>query len=135
VLIKDCDRRLRAADVRITVINQRRKLLQEKARGDLERLEATYTSLVAKNVSIEVACRKLEAEVAAAEGAVAAGAGAANGAAAASEAHHDPVPGVQEGHGAATNGAAQHAAAAASSQDVAGAGADVAMADADGDAG
>ena len=75
-LIKDLDRRLHATEVRITDTNRKRKLRQEQARGELERLHAEYTNTLKKNIAIEIACRKIEDEAAAAEGASDAGAAA-----------------------------------------------------------
>jgi hypothetical protein len=62
-LVKKCDLRMNAMTMKITSINQRRKLQQEKARVGLERLQAAYTNLVGKNASIVVACLRLEAEI------------------------------------------------------------------------
>ena len=110
-LVKDCDRRLHAAEARITDTNRKRKLRQEQARGDLERLQAEYTNLLKKNMSIEVACCALKAEVTALEAArdgrsgggdAANGADAdgANGAAAANGAHAAPAAGGAQVEGA-----------------------------------
>ena len=107
-LVKDCDRRLHAAEARITDTNRKRKLRQEQARGDLERLQAEYTNLLKKNVSIEVACCALEAEVTALEaardgrsgGGGAANADGANDAAVENGAHAAPAAGAAQVEGA-----------------------------------
>lgn len=62
-LLSGVKERRERANVRITETNQRRKLQQEKARGTLDRLQESYDKVVAKNVDIEVACRKLDAQV------------------------------------------------------------------------
>lgn len=73
-LLKDCERRLHATAERITKINQRRKLQQDKARAELDRYAGEYERVLKKNVEIEVACQKLEGEI------EASGSRAANGA-------------------------------------------------------
>ena len=78
-LIKNCDRQLHEAEKRIQQTGQRRKLQQERAQADLARLQSEYKELVTKNIAIELECRKMEAQLHAAEsGPEQAGAGASN---------------------------------------------------------
>uniref|UniRef100_A0A7R9VI47 Pre-mRNA-splicing factor SPF27 n=1 Tax=Chlamydomonas euryale TaxID=1486919 RepID=A0A7R9VI47_9CHLO len=49
----------------VAAVNSERKLQQTAAGGELRRAEMTYYEMVHKNLQIEVACNKLEAEVAA----------------------------------------------------------------------
>ena len=80
-LVKDVKQRLDDANKRILETNQRRKLQQEKAQATLGRLNKNYMDVVAKNVSIETACRKLEDEIQDAHAAQGRAASASNGAA------------------------------------------------------
>ena len=55
----------------IDQLNRERKLQQNAAGRELKALESEYLALIAKNVELEAACKKVEAEAAAASGAVA----------------------------------------------------------------
>ena len=68
-----------AADKEAEVVNRERKLQQLAAGGDIQRLEYEWYQQVSKNMDIDLACRQLEAALAArgagAEGAARAGEG------------------------------------------------------------
>lgn len=62
VICKHLDRDLKSVEQQIEAVNKRRKLRQEAAGPELERLWAEYQSLLQKNVEIEIACQPLLAE-------------------------------------------------------------------------
>ena len=114
-LLKDCERRLRETAERITKVNQRRKLQQDKARGELDRYASEYARVLKKNVEIEVACRNLQEKIDST--------GPGDGEQRANGADHaDSVPAMQSGAGAeadaAQNGAGDDLAAREGAEDM-----------------
>jgi hypothetical protein len=63
VLLHHSDQQLKQVGDRITKINQRRKLQQEKAKAEMDRLQSKYSDALKRNIEIEVACRGLELDV------------------------------------------------------------------------
>lgn len=64
MLVGSSEKRLRDVEARITKVNQRRKLQQERTRLQLQRLQTTYAELVGKNSQIILACDRLEHQLA-----------------------------------------------------------------------
>lgn len=60
VYIKMAEARLKEVQAEITKVNQRRKLQQEKAKVNLDRLSKQYNDLVKRNIDMALACKKLE---------------------------------------------------------------------------
>lgn len=57
------DSKLRTVEATITKVNQRRKMQQDQAKLQLQRLQTTYDELLRKNTHISLACFKLEVQI------------------------------------------------------------------------
>jgi hypothetical protein len=62
-LLKHCNKHLQDVSHRITKVNQRRKLQQEKAKAEMDRLQSLYRDALKRNIEIEEACQWLEQEI------------------------------------------------------------------------
>ena len=59
VLVALSESKLRTVEAKIIKVNQRRKMQQEQARFQLQRLQLMYSELLSKNTQISIACQCL----------------------------------------------------------------------------